>query len=642
MSLSEIQTIAQNMIYEDAERDEAFLAYEEMYHNLWSLPEAIKQLPWIARIIDSSPYDAINTGVRLLAALPFSLHYQPLSPGTASKNRANMIERVVKWQMASANRRRSKSVESDVVLSSLLYDAVALEIIDLDYAIPQKQAVNASTKREEAVRSLSRFMVKTHSPRNVHVRQSGFMPEALLCVETHHAQVVIDEWGESAARIEGLTDLAMKSRSEDWVTVFDYWDIERRAVWLAEGNMGNVPEATHSQHMVILDESKIATNFIPWVANMGGSTLESDPLHRYKPILYPIYMTGVWDALNLVESLLVSEVTAHTGSPRFVETGTNPESGQVNYFLPDRIAKMPIGNELAQLAPPGMDAAMANIDALLASKIDKSTVSRILQGGEIPSGLAFATLNLATQTAVGVLKPAKDLSEKSLAEACSLFLLWTKHTGKPLLGYSLEKETRGAQMIIKPNEIDPSAIYITATLHPDEVLDRQQKIATASLAVRELGVSLEEALEQAGFSDPAVIIKQRQKELISDHILQMRFRKDMMEMEASVQMKIQTAQMEMQRAMLKIQAQIQAQMGAGGGGMQPPGGMGDLSTLPLPSGPQSGYQEQPAGIATTQEGGTRGPAVNPAGGGMSPALYNPEQTREMVEGEDILGNPTGY
>jgi len=642
MSLSEIQTIAENMIYEDADRDVAFEFYERMYHNLWDMPESLKSIPWVAKIIDSSPYDAINTGVRLLAALPFSTHYQPLSPGTAGRKRANMIERVLDWQMKSADRRRSKAIASDIVLSALLYDAVAVEVIDLPYAIQQKQAVNANAKREKAALAYGRFMVNTHPPRSIHVRASGLMTEALVCIKTRHAQEVIDEWGSQATSIEGLVDLANKPRGTDWITVFDYWDIDRRAVWCAEGRMGNIPEATHTESMVILPESKLATNFIPWVANMGGSTLESDPVHRYKPILYPLYTTGLWEVLNLVESLLVSEVIAHAGSPRFAEQGPNSQEAETDYGDPARKSKVPPGNELIQLAPPGIDAAMTQIDALLASKIDKTTVSRILQGGEVPSGIAFATLNLATQTAVGVLKNAKDLSEKSIAETETKMLLWTKHTGEPLLGYSTEKETKGEQMIVRSKEIATDAIYIEATLHPDDVLDRQQRIAAAALAVKELGVSQEEGLESCGFTDPQNTMKARRKEVILDHYLQLQMLEDRMRLEAKVNMEIQAAQMQMQEAMQIKMAQLQAQLQQQGQqqGAQMPGM--DMSTLPMPKGISAGqgYQQQPAGIAMTPEGSVRGEAVNPNAGGLPPAQFNPEQTRESMAGQDILGNST--
>lgn len=406
--------------------------------------------------------------------------------------------------------------------------------------------------------------------------------------------------------------------------------------------MGNIPEATHTDALVILPESKLATPFLPWVANMGGSTLESDPVHKYKPILYALYTTGVWEILNIVESLLVSEVIATSGSPKFVETGPNQTKGETDFGDPSRVAKMQPGNELIALGPPGLDQAMTTIDALLAAKIDKTTVSRILQGGEIPSGIAFATLNLATQTAVGVLKNSKDLAEKSLAEIATLILQWTHFTKKPLLGYSSEKDTKGEQMIIRPEEIAPDMIYIDAKLHPDDVLDRGSRVNTASLAVRELGVSQEQALEDCGFGDPLQVIKTRMKEQIIAHVLEMRMRKDMMEMEAAVQMKIAAQQAQLQQVMqaqqAQLQAQLQQQQGGMGGGMMGGGGM------PPPPGltPGKGFQQQRAGIAPRPGGmSPRGFGVNPAAGGAPPAQFAPEETREMVSGEDILGNQTG-
>jgi hypothetical protein len=620
-TLEQIQRVAAKMIYDDAERDKAFQAYTEMYHNGWTLPPEIRQLPWIRRVISSDPHDAVATGVRILSSLPISVKYQPLAPGTDNQVRADMIERILKWQLKSANRRRSKAVEADIAKSSILYDAVAAQVIDLERAIKNKEAMNADTKREKAALRFSRFIVQTYNPQDVHVRYSGIMPEAVLLVQVRHAQEVIDEWGDLARAIPGLEDMATHP-DNDWVTYFDFWDYFNRAVWLSEGIMNTIPEAVENQSMVILDKPNDMP-FLPWVALMGGSTLELLPEHKYQPLLYAVYTSGAWQTQNIVRTLEVSEVIAHSGSPRFAEEGTNLNATKVNYLSPDRIAKVPPGNTLKPLEPPILDAALANVDAMMAGSIDKSTVSRILQGGEIPPGIAFATLNLLTQTHVGVLRPYKDLAEKGLAEILTIMLLWTEYTGKALLAYSQDKKDKGTQMIINPDEIDPSAIYIEVEMHPDMPTDRQQRVNTATVAVEHLNMPNEWALEEIGIDDPVNAMKVRYKERLLEHKLMLKMQREQMELQMEMQLQMQQVTMAMQAQMAAMQ---QAQMGGGMGGEQLPESFGP---------PPTGFDVRPG-----PGGSPRGQGVNPAGGGQPPAVSNPEATREITSGRDMLGRET--
>lgn len=629
MNLQDIQRIAQKMVFENAERNRAFEAYTQMYHNGWDLPQEVKNLPWIQRVISSDPHDAINTGSRILATLPVSIRYQPLAPGTKNKERADMIERVLLWQLKSADRRRSKTVAADVVKSALLYDAVALQVIDLDHQIKEKTAINASAKRELAARRYSRFIVKTHNPMNVYARYSGIMPEAVLLVDERPAQGVIDEWGDRARALPGLQNLAEKTFGDE-VTYFDYWDLEKRAVWVVPGRVASIPESTVNENWVIVEAEDNKMPFLPWVAVMGGSTLEAEPQHMYQPLLYALWTTGAWDIQNIVESLMASEVIARSGSPRLVEEGPNPQQGETDYLSPERIAKMPGGNTLRELNPQQIDQALQQIDALMAARIDKATVSRVLQGGDLPSGMAFATLNLATQNAVGVLKPAKDLAEKSLAEMFTLMLLWTEFSDVPMLGYSVTKDTMGEQMVIEPEEIDPGGIYLECELHPDAPTDRAQRVNTAAMAVKELMMPIEEALEEIGITDPSKAMLTRMKEVYMQHFLDLQMQKEIQEMQAGIQLQMQQATMQMQMEMQQAQMEMQqAQMG-GMGGMGTPPNMGPGGAPP----PSTG------GIQAGPNGSPRGMGAAPSMGGQPPAMMAPNETREMISGQDITGQGT--
>jgi hypothetical protein len=95
----------------------------------------------------------------------------------------------------------------------------------------------------------------------------------------------------------------------------------------------------------------------------------------------------------------------------------------------DLVAQVTPGDTLKSAAPPGLDPNLQAVDGMIQAATNKSTVASILQGGDVPSGTAFATLNLATQTAVGALKPGKELAEHALADIYAGALHQKQHCG---------------------------------------------------------------------------------------------------------------------------------------------------------------------------------------------------------------------
>src|SRR3990167_4624209 len=67
--LDEYSDLAAEMISADSERDDAFLAYENMYHVNWELPGMVKDLQWMRTIKSTDPHDAVAAGNRVLTPL---------------------------------------------------------------------------------------------------------------------------------------------------------------------------------------------------------------------------------------------------------------------------------------------------------------------------------------------------------------------------------------------------------------------------------------------------------------------------------------------------------------------------------------------------------------------------------------------
>lgn len=613
-----VHDITYKLMYDLGNRNIAFDTYMSMYKSGWDLPSEIRGLPWVQKVINSDPYDAIQTGMRILATIPMSIRYQPLLQGELNRQRAEVIEKVLKWQFRNANRRRSRTVEAELAKMALLYELCAAKVIDVEWELGRRKAINADTKRLEHKKALGRFKVQPYDSRSVFPLWSGDMLEGVLIVQHRRAIDVVKEWGDKAAQYEDLVAYSRNAYGRDWVTYYEWQDYDQVMIWARRGQEWTYPASFGDTEHWVLDEGKQPLPFLPW-AILGGSELETDAVHRHQPLLYPVYATGAWDIKNIVQTLGVSEVIAHTGAPRYVEEGPNQQQAMIDYGEPERIAKMPSGNTLKPVPPPQLDAALANVEAMLSSQIDKSTVARILQGGDLPAGTAFATLNLATQTAVGVLSPFKDLTQKTLAQVATVMLQWVAHTKKDIIGYAEDRDNAGQQLSIEASEISMEHIYIDVELHPDTATDKQQKVNTAAIAVAQLDMSIETALDEIGIEDPRAEMRKRMFEKMAQHELDLQFQKEILEMQTGVQMQAEQAsmamQMQMQMAMQEQQQQAQA----------PPAPQGQPAGMPPQGAPMGG---PPEGFE-----GPEGQGFNPAVGGGSPAGAAP------FENANGAGNP---
>lgn len=576
--LDTYQSIANRMIDADRQRDKAFAAYQAMYHNQWDMPEELNRLGWMRRTISTDPHDAIVAGDRVLSAIHPKVKITPSRDIEAQRQDANQMERILKWHLLMANRRRGRSVTSDVVRSALLYDAVAMNVIDLDWQIKQADAIKASTKRYKAARKICRYVVNVYNPRHVHALRSGYGTESVLLCQTRPASEIMDEWGDVGKKLRDLVE------QDAQVKYYDYTDYEDRVVWIESGETIELVRSAHE------------LPFLPWVANMGGTSLEEAEADKYHPMLYPLYTAETWDTMNILMSLQTTDAIVKAFKPDFIQEGVSSELAETDYTDPTGLMKAPIGDTIKQTSPTGLDPAKSQWMAELKASMQQSTVSSILMGGgAASSGMAFASLNLMTQTAVGALKPAKELAEKSLAEMFEIMLGWSALNGG-IDGYGTGKDDMGKRYSFEANVIDPD-LYLEVELVPDVPTDRMQRANTAMI-LNQLGYPREKILEEVGEEDPEMAMRMWYKEKRIEHLFNLMQQGESMQMQQGIQMEAQQAQMEQQ-----MQAEMAAQQAQQQAPGQFPGGQG----------------------------------FNPGFGGTPPAMANPDMTREALSGMDMGG-----
>ncbi len=508
--LSYYQTLAQDMVQRDAARDKMLLAMDDMWHNQWSLPGNVADLGWIHKVVSTDPHDAVRAGARVLSSVAPRVKLHPLGPNKETKQKTDSIERALTWHFKNASRRRRASILRDVALSALLYDEVVAQVVYLPHQIKAVGAFKGDTRRLEAARRFGPFSIIVRNPRHVHVQYSDWMAEAVLMKKVMRAQEVVDFWGSKARKLKAALN-RKENAGMDYITLYDYMDLDTRVVWaIPQQSQGTISDAGSGEAVTILNEAH-GLGFLPWVARVGGTTLQDQAEHQRIPLLYSVYQAKQWDTQNIVETLMASEVIAYAASPRLKVEGPT-DNVDVDYGEPGRPAYVPPGHQLSEMRPPALDQSLLAVGDRIGSRISKSTVPRVLQTGDFPAGTAFATLNLATQSGIKSLTPYKELAELSLAEMFTQMLYWIDYAGEPVTAYGKERDDGGAQYTISPADFDVENVYLDVELTADVPTDRMSRINAAALAVRELGYSRARALEQIGETDPQAILQQRREE----------------------------------------------------------------------------------------------------------------------------------
>lgn len=624
MGLKNIQLRAERMVDADTDNQLMFDEIDKMWRMEWKLPEKLSALDWIFKTVSSDPHDAIRAGTRVLATVAPHLNISPLAPNRQSREQMDRVERSLMWHFENALR-RGNSPLYDIVRYSMLYDKVAAQVI---YTPWQQKALGISPNkvRKRASDRYGPFAITVRDPRNVFAEYSDWMPERVLHRHRMHAHELVDFWGkENASKVVSDIKKSKDDGTNLWYTVFDYQDFDERVVWAVEQSSNTTWAEADDTASIVLLEVENELPFLPWVVRQGGSELI--------PMLYSIYRTGQWDAQNVFETIVSSEVVAYGAAPRGVKTSATPELMRVDYGDPNRdISALP-GENYERLRPPEIDQNFVFMSDRIKDRMAKSTVPSVIQTGEFPPGTAFATLNLATQSGVKAMNPYKRLAEDAIGDIFVHMLYWIDHTGDTLESHIINPEdaTRTTEYVeITPDDYDVNHLYLDVELTPDIPTDRMSRINGAIMANQNLSYTNRRALEDVGVSQPGAEIdlwyEEQQRRM--DFELEQERKRMMMqyEIEKMARQEATAEQMQMQQAQQAQQQPMPQQMAGIPQMMEAPG-----------VNPQDFARNTGRGFEATR--GSSG--FNPAIGGSPPALANPEGTREQQMFMNLTGSEEG-
>jgi len=315
------------------------------------------------------------------------------------------------------------------------------------------------------------FMVDVLDPRTVHVQRGA---DGLRCVVEYRERMVGDmraEWGEHLFPVRQPTGQ---------VKYYEYWDRYRYCKWVEDE---------------LLDLGEHDLPFIPYVIQDTNGTRIFGKT-EYFPVLYAVWKGDLWKALNLVLTMMRSNVFA-LGNPTFIATGKSAQDADIPFDMAGARIPLDSGDSITMLSKDLNTKDMQSMYATLRQLVEESTLNKMVFGKSPEHILAYSTVNMLIQGAKSTLNPLLIGIARSLEALFEMVLLWVAFRKATVKLYGSNEMTE-----LKASDINPDCIEVQVKLKPDIPQDRLQLLNMAKMAVDTGLASKYSARDLAGWLQP--------------------------------------------------------------------------------------------------------------------------------------------
>ncbi|MDP6769068.1 MAG: hypothetical protein QF704_00045 [Anaerolineales bacterium] len=535
---------------------------------------------WIKHTVDPSPRNSLLGAVRLMTATD-PLFKVPETEGEEADN--SDIEQICAAMWACSGRISGRPVHYDVVLSGLLYGDVHISVTrtkDLvEYA--QQSESKSNLKRMKRIASMTPYIFRALDPSFGYPEYDQYGMSGYLMRETMNVRDLLATWGSLAEDI--LDSGTHGRRAWDEVTLMDYWDYDRRYVWLEE-----------YEKPILQVEHDLKR--IPIIAQVAeGTNLFTSPHERRMPFLYSAWRSGMIERSNLTMTLMFSLAYAMGSMPLNVYEANEPGKRlDIDYSQPGGTVSVDAGEKVYPLPKDVIDSSLGDILNIADNKMAESMISRQALGEPPAHALPFQAISLLAQQGRLPLISVKEMSAWAIADASTLALEWYKSDGAKTKIYN---QMSGAAFDLDP-AIIPDNLMLQVEMEPQLPIDKLQMANIAKMVSEgELPLASQrwarETFLQIGSSEE--MTEEIWKEQWAGMYAKLKMQEQAI---AEETIRLQREQ-QMQEA---IQARLQPAESPNG---VPP------APSPQPTGPQPGAP--PVG----------GQGFNPAAGGLSPGAAGP-------------------
>lgn len=567
------------LIEKDDNRNEMFEGIDDMSHCDWAFPDDVPEeiSRHVHKVISTDPRDALVTGQRHLASSIPQFSIAHLSADKQHVEDTDMMELAVAQLYNLASKRKMGGLTDTIAWEAIRYGMVAGQVMFLPREKAARKTFGGDPLGLRLAEHYGPFAVEVYNAKDVHVQYSSWGPEMVLLHKLMRTREVLQTFGNNATEIEK----AFEETSCEWCTIFDLHEVGKRSLGVVL-HTDEDKEDSPQNAIPIYENADTGLDFLPWFFQLSGTTTESSPEHQIIPMLKPLYDSGAWKTLCILNSLTMTKVIGlHYAATIGIEGAA--EVPEIVGTLETPIVHIPFGGKLIPIDVRSLDTGMLTLADQMRSSIDKATVPRQIQTGEFPSGTPMGAVSIITETGMQALAPYRNVAAKAIADIAWLMFAHIKAWKKKVL---VKAVGEGNMVTLDPKNFDLDELYIDVSLQPKQPIDIVARLNAAQM-YEQLGGSKRRALEIANEVDPLKSMQERQREELDTLI----FGGEMGNIQAMYQANQQQILM---GAEMQMQAMAQQAQGAQGQGFNPAEG----GTSPVRAGEP--VREEVTGM--TQEG----------------------------------------
>lgn len=385
---------------------------EEMYLLNWGEEAEAKRAAESVKITKSTDArDKLNGAIRLLTATEPEFTVPKQTKATLAKSEADNLEHAAKVMWRAAGRVRGDPIHYDIVRSSLIFGEYFVSITDTDALVKYgKGQVPAIRHRYEDIARRVPYLFEVHDPRTCYPDKDQL---GLRAMYREQVMTVREAKAQFGAAIEGsLAGL----RQHDTITLCDYYDLERRIVWV-DGESEPFINEVHN------------LEFIPYVTNtIEGGRLFADPEYQAQPFLYGPWKSGIYNRQNMMLTALFTSIYAMALNPVFIEE-QGPSGGevQIDFSVPGGKIIVPYGSKFYPMVNKGViDPSITDALELTNRIFESSTIHGQTLGEPLGANAAFSMVALLHQAGRLPLVVAQRKAGWGIGDAIRMAFLWQR------------------------------------------------------------------------------------------------------------------------------------------------------------------------------------------------------------------------
>jgi len=574
VAFQEIRNRAERLKALYGKRDEMAEEFRRMYHMEWKeRPEA----DWIKPTMSPTAYNTITGAVRLMVSTDPQFNVSTTNGDDVARTKADRMEAAAGVIWSGSSEIAGRPLHYEMVLSSLLnaevigYQTRTADLLEYAQATGRRGLINRATEAA----SVTPYLLQAYNPAYCYTERDMLGVSAVMRCE-------LVPWADLVAMYgQGALDAMGTNRTDQTVTVYEWYDWEYRCVW-TDG----------SADPILMVETGDVFPVVSAITD--GSLLWKEPHRQRTPFLYALAQSKIWQRENLALTVIYSLMHGIGSNPLLVHETDDADDLVIDRTIPGGVLKIHKGDRIGPLSEKILDPSQLQGWQMAQGISEASTIPSVALGAAPSGSMAFSAISLLSQTGrlplIGTRNGVGGVAAQLMKRALRSMKL--NNDGRM---YSARS---GLEIALAPDDI-PDRVPMECVLEVSLPQDKLQMANAAVTLKREKMAPLSWIQENVlGIGQTGKVQKQMMSDQLLEFMVEEFMRQTRGKNDASLQQALANMQ-QMQQAQMQggadaMAAGIENQVPQGGplpqelnssSGVYPPGGVQPGAPLagPLPA-----------------------------------------------------------